>query len=142
MKAELEAKYIYPYLDYELKCNLMGVIVKGTEHDDNPKPAILTITGISKMNDGTVFIQADDEEYHHEHEIDEVFPILRPLSDLNIKKLSEYYKDLMDADLERVVYEIKQWPLLRNYLLCQWLFENHFDVFGLIDKGLAINKNN
>ena len=27
-----------------------------------------------------------------------------------------------------------------SYSLYEWLFENHFDVFGLIDKGLAIEK--
>jgi hypothetical protein len=61
-------------------------------------------------------------------------PILRPLSDLELDEFKnkifniEYIIDKeTDADL--------------GYYEWCFLFENHFDVFGLIEKGLAININ-
>lgn len=59
-------------------------------------------------------------------------PILRPLSDLEYTKF-EFENDEYVIDKES------------SSELCwdEWtfLFENHFDVFGLIEKGLAININ-
>lgn len=57
-------------------------------------------------------------------------PILRPLSDLSEDDLegAEYIVDKgLSADL--------------NYYQWEYLFENHFDVFNLIENGLAIDKN-
>ncbi|MFT6443497.1 MAG: hypothetical protein ACJASM_003058, partial [Salibacteraceae bacterium] len=38
-------------------------------------------------------------------------------------------------------YKQKHFPECIYYNEVQFLLENHFDVFGLIDQGLAIDKN-
>jgi len=74
--------------------------------------------------------------------------ILRPLSDLTNENTIEFYK-LDSIDLELI--DINEWTeelinmIIYNdkFQLIQfdYLFKNHFDVFGLIDKGLAIDIN-
>ena len=61
-------------------------------------------------------------------------PILRPLSDLNKREYSEV--------LENWEYIIDK-ELTSEIMWYEWecLFEWHFDVFGLIEKGLAIDIN-
>ena len=69
-------------------------------------------------------------------------PILRPLSDLT----EIFYCDnLQDGDCEldkERINEIKNSP--RGYLKLyqsNYLFKHHFDIFGLIEKDLAVNIN-
>lgn len=61
-------------------------------------------------------------------------PILRPLSDLMIG---------VDFN-EEEVYELKSKGVWSQLTIAQWdrVYRNHFDIFGLIDKGLAIDINN
>lgn len=69
-------------------------------------------------------------------------PILRPLSDLTKKY---YFDNLKDGDFElseEIIKEIK--TISRGYLKfyqLNYLLNHHFDVFGLIEKGLAIDIN-
>ena len=92
-------------------------------------------------------------------------PILRPLSDLTDAKIQEYFVGC-DLDVIRNKEQIiinwsmyNQWKEERINLividllgqkerhlpmsasLYNWLLKHHFDVFGLIDKGLAIDVN-
>jgi len=89
-------------------------------------------------------------------------PILRPLSDLTkeiehngekfipCKQLAKgehfpnTYSFKIEIDTLNVVgyYTPESWlPLVSHYELWEKLFEWHFDVFGLIEKGLAIDIN-
>ncbi len=61
-------------------------------------------------------------------------PILRPLSDL---ELDEFKNKIFNR--EYIVCEGCDADL--GYYEWCYLFERHFDVFGLIEKGLAIDKN-
>jgi len=73
--------------------------------------------------------------------------LLIPLSSITNNQLKEFYQ-LTSIDLELV--DIEEWKEeLVNMIKCndkfklsqfQKLFEWHFDVFGLIDKGLALPK--
>ena len=54
-------------------------------------------------------------------------PILRPLSDLTKWGIDDLFKI---KDYKEMTYED-----------VRWMFELHFDVFGLIEKGLAIDIN-
>ena len=69
-------------------------------------------------------------------------PILRPLSDLTE---IFYWDNLQDGDCEldkERINEIKNSP--RGYLKLyqsNYLFKHHFDIFGLIEKDLAVNIN-
>lgn len=88
---------------------------------------------------------------------DEVKPILRPLSDLteeievNGEKFvpiywleDKYYTMPILQDINRfnrLLEEDENWIYQISFILITHLFEWHFDVFGLIEKGLAINSN-
>ena len=69
-------------------------------------------------------------------------PILRPLSDLTE---IFYWDNLQDGDCEldkERINEIKNSP--RGHLKLyqsNYLFKHHFDIFGLIEKDLAVNIN-
>jgi hypothetical protein len=67
-------------------------------------------------------------------------PVLKPMYELK-EKINQYYSQLTNDDLERILKETKKWTRLQSYSYIRWLLKNHFDVFGLIDKGLAIDKN-
>ena len=82
--------------------------------------------------------------------IDECKPILRPLSDLTKQRIDIIYfgviatdndmygtRDEFEDDLEIWLCDMAHIPLcVYNFLIM-----NHFDVFGLIEKGLAIDIN-
>jgi hypothetical protein len=68
-------------------------------------------------------------------------PILRPLSDLTEEFVTnnQSTENQFDVyDIDRVLNQHRsQYKLYR----LMYLFENHFDVFGLIEEGLAIDIN-
>lgn len=67
--------------------------------------------------------------------------IIRPLSDLTKEILKDYYTQLMDGDLESVIKDTLKYPLNQSYTFTQYLLKNHYDIFGLIESGLAISYN-
>lgn len=167
MENQLELKHLAPYLPYGLKCCLMGEIDEETD-----KPIQFLIEGAN-----TEFVEVWSnktitDQWHYE----DVFPILRSLSDLtkeievngeiflpimrlyggNNYKEYNYKIEVVDRPiLGKVIYisvEGLDNPCisfsLKNILNNQldydnWslLFKWHFDVFGLIEKGLAIDIN-
>lgn len=120
MKMKLELKHLAPYLPYGLK-----YIYKGIEWD------------LTHLETST-----KDREYK---------PILRPLSDLtkeievNGEKfvpfdyISDYNPNTKEiypcVIMDDGIIEMHYWKDFEK------LFEWHFDVFGLIDAGLAIDIN-
>jgi len=64
-------------------------------------------------------------------------PILRPLSDLTKEELIEqgfwHHIDFLTHE--------KQNPIEAPYFMVEYLLSKHFDVFGLIEAGLAIDIN-
>lgn len=75
--------------------------------------------------------------------IDKIKPILKPLSSL-------YAEDLIKAGfsthLDYCTFENQRNPNVfpiktAPYKMVKWLYKNHYDVDGLIDAGLAIDKN-
>jgi hypothetical protein len=141
---KLQLKHLAGYLPYELK------IQNGKEFD--------IVTGVSKENVESIFRGT----YENTSMIKDVKPILRPLSDLtkpitidgitfvpdtwiddNIKTNVEIYKFLngeISLDIETENYN-QTIDLMDGYLIMQKLLEWHFDIYGLIDKGLAIDIN-
>tara|TARA_R110000851_G_scaffold92662_4_gene202159 strand:+ start:1195 stop:1563 length:369 start_codon:yes stop_codon:yes gene_type:complete len=117
---KLELKHLAPYLPY-------GLSIKNS---------------IGKVIELTVM----DFGYH----LDKGFkPILRPLSDLtknDIALITEY------SDIENVVFSgnpsslyftnTEEKTYLDDYVdSLNYLYSRHFDIFGLIDKGLATDIN-
>jgi hypothetical protein len=91
---------------------------------------------------GLIFYEdKDDINYFDLHRIK---PLLVPLSEL---KNTNAYEDISKACEQRMVEEYYHLRLEKNYSplgMPYWVFtilvEYHFDVFGLIDAGLALNK--
>ena len=113
---KLELKHLAPYLPYELKYEFNNVIY--------------------------YYQHCSTREFDFENSK----PILRPLSDLtreievNGKKFVP--KNILSASLQ----SLNSWEdLIKHRIIMfddsQKLFEWHFDVFGLIEKGLAIDIN-
>jgi hypothetical protein len=77
--------------------------------------------------------------------LSDIKPILRPLSDLSKDDFGEYLiEELYTLDFEKQILSILEdirWVNQCDYLLIQLLIEKHYDVFGLIEKGLAIDIN-
>lgn len=128
---KLELKHLAPYLPYGLK-------FKRKSYD-----YIHTILGIS-FEDVIFELGKTPIKY--------VTPILRPLSDLTkeIEFNGEKYVPIekLSSDLKMNVIEychLEQNPQLihetARYVVIEKLFEWHFDVYDLIGKNIAIDKN-
>ena len=130
---KLELKHLAPYLPYDLECKVWK-----PAHIHNNK--VVKLVGLINKDCGC-FTQ---NNYYY----DEFKPILRPLSDLTkviqhngdefipyieYNYISEFLEELSTLDYTYMDHV--------QYKVINVLFELHFDVFGLIEKGLAIDIN-
>jgi len=117
----LEFKQIACYFPYELKI---------MQYRDDLKLSFESIL-ISLSND-TLGVTSPRFPFNEKIQYHEAKPILRPLSDLDDSQLKSFnfVSFAKDGDIDFVSYDFMKYA-----------FENHFDVFGLIDKGLAIDIN-
>lgn len=131
---KLELKHLAPYLPYELKY-IFG-------------------------NNTYIYRNTIDFDYEYSK------PILRPLSDITDNLLKQFYTGTSEGEIiisnyvaenskdttMSVSYKMMGEPFtdiiinrnsieLTDYWIVTNLLELHFDVFGLIDKGLAIDIN-
>jgi hypothetical protein len=124
---KLEVKHLAPYLPYGLK--------------------MYTKAGVWDL-----VVYKAQAEYKYGVMIGEamncgVKPILRPLSELKFSKdfILKFGGDnpnnlkMCKLDIDDLVNNGLEFETYYGYY--EWLLENHFDVFGLIDKGLAIGHN-
>lgn len=144
MKEVLELKHLAPYLPYGLKIiwedsgEINGINFDGEIDFQNSTYPLSTL----------VFTFRYPENMGWK-------PILRPLSDLTKEiehngekfvpkdKINQYPQIGGDGLLYLLVDGF-HWscdPLTWDYNTTQWLFSLHFDVFGLIEKGLAVDFN-
>ena len=129
-KLELKKEEIIPYLLYDLK--VMDLY-------DNKERFFV---GYSINHTEPVKISVYKNLLSTGRLLSEVKPILRPLSDFNKVLYPETFKifNLNWQNSENFCLT----PISVNsvsYELANILIKNHFDVFGLIKKGLAIDKN-
>jgi hypothetical protein len=130
-KPELELKHILPYLPYKLKCNEKWTLISLSSLEDHA------------MFDYSARFDGENKKGY----IQFLKPMLRPMSDLfkdivhNGRKVNASI--LLRNSLEsssvksgKFLYPLTE-PLAMPYFLIQVLFKYHFDVFGLIEKGLA-----
>jgi hypothetical protein len=156
----LELKHLTPYLPYHLEIQVAGEFL-----DDDPEglPRIFTMVGIL---DGEVIRNKKGYISNVEEEIEDVFPILRPLSDLTLDVINKFYENkaengiilrnyitpttmeiTLTATYKMMGDAFTDFIISRNsiidtdYWLVELLLKHHFDVFGLIEKGLAIDIN-
>lgn len=123
---KLELKYLAPYLPY----GLTGLL--------------------NETNDDCFIIGASEDYIYTDSSFDELYytdikPILRPLSDI------KNFEDIMDefSEYSWEMFENAFFVLKRalncfdsiTYTIAELCFKHHLDLFGLIEKGLAIDIN-
>ena len=136
---KLELKHIAPYLPY-------GLIVKHNDED-----TLLTDLHVSGIINPVKYEAGITSVI----DVDEVKPILRPISSMTLEEIremqgvvdnEEVYIAVSKSDIwfeENVLdpndghMELYSTDLYNAY---EWLFKHHFDIFGLIDKGLSVSK--
>ena len=141
----LELKHLAPYLPYGLKINLTRSCFERTNIDF--MGTTIAYNSATKEH----YIIKNAVTYGMEH----IKPILRPLSDL-VKEIEVNGKRFVPKDyFEDTYYTLdlheqcnlligedgENWVNQCDYMLVDYLFEWHFDVFGLIEQGLAIDIN-
>lgn len=130
MKIEITIEQLAPYLPYGLNFYRPYLIYSGGE---NPQP------DHEEWGEDEVTIE------NFKHVLDSGMPLLlHPLSDLTIDYLVDGVEDvtnyLSKNDINKIVSEkmpLYYIPYGQFLRLVSW----HFDVFGLIEKGLAIDIN-
>jgi hypothetical protein len=128
---KLELKHLAPYLPYGLK-------IQGTTHGEIAELSCCTETSVNITDRGFAYGMWAD--------IFEIKPILRPLSDL---ATNDDVFDLLYEECQGIDENIDYWCEFEgdmfntsiSFRASQILIKNHFDVFGLIPTGLAININ-
>jgi hypothetical protein len=122
MKKDIK-NYLYLYLGCDIiYCEQPGKIYK------------LMSVDLSEDNTAPVFISDGEDEFFAEYE--EVRPLFWHLSDMTEEEDAEY----------RTIYEsnlpIVPWSCYAKHsaAIVQYLLSKHFDLFGLIEAGIAIDK--
>lgn len=122
---KLEMKHLAPYLPYELTCvDGGGNIFYAAHFTPNGQHRLVNI-GELLFNKSYII---KEPKYRL---------ILRPLSDLKKSGVDfgEYYNENITELNKEAIYGTCE------YNVMQKLLENHFDVFGLIPNGLAVDVN-
>ena len=150
METHLEIKHLVPYFPYELEC-MVSDYCNGDNSTNEPKR--VKLNAIWSDNSYSFFGLVESDRG-----FDKIMPILRPISDFNKTiEHSGYVLDLLyeiENDKKIEWFDEEQaWSYLLKYEhkiestdfipygIMEKLFEYHFDVFGLIEKGLAVDIN-
>lgn len=136
------------YLPYGLNCKFDFPL------DENINSVQMTLLGIEKSFEEDIWVGLFGE--FGEIELNKFKPILRPLSDLTkeiehkgerfvpMEKLAETFS-MNTVEYNFIRENIGNFDFIifnsLRYIVAQKLLEYHFDIFGLLDKNLAINKN-
>ena len=118
----LELKHLAPYLPYNLMvyCDFRDGDITHSE-----------LQGITTEE---AFLYDCDWNYKENKDFK---PILRPLSELTKQEHKHIYADFNIIILPKMSEEIDGY----SHELVKRFIENHFDIFGLISQGLAIDIN-
>ena len=111
---KLELKHLAPYLPYGLEA--LDYLSKRVK--------------IIGLKNETYFI--DSGNIYAYGDIQDCKPILHPLSDL---------EEFSPAIYDYLINKCEGYTVRLQYVDFKTLLENHFDVFGLIEQGLAIDIN-
>ena len=118
-------------------CSRLPYGVMGKFGDSNPSK----ITNITHdIDSDSWFVESEGEFDGMMCEINNIKPYLFPLSSVTEEQKKEF-DDITDLDIEVAITHIKNGT--PNYLTglnrLNWLLKNHFDIYGLIPMGLAID---
>ena len=142
---KLELKHLAPYLNYGLK--MIRKIDFHSEDWNNFQIGTLDQLRKNLTTEDwfTIGLDINLKSYQITDSLN-CKPILRPLSDLN-KPINhdnitfipiETYVGIGDL---KTISKTQVVSRLHSYAAHDFLFAHHFDVFGLIDKGLALDTN-
>ena len=139
---KLELKHLTPYLPYGLK-DVGGHYYVGICTSNPDKYGTVDRNG--NIYESRMFLMAEQENgaITWEAHSNMVLPILIPLSDLSKDELrGQGFWHHIDYLTHEHQAEPKRFPILdAPYEMVEYLLSKHYDIFGLIEKGLAINKN-
>jgi hypothetical protein len=139
MSKKIELKHIAPYLPYNLKyCRVSKSVV--TLKNEVKEMGVVSTTGNIHNINNNLLGDYTNVSY---------LPILKPLSDLTNEELRlamnkvEFIShiDWTTTEREGIIkrYSYDRWLNDIPYVIIQYLFSKHYDVFDLIKKGLAIS---
>lgn len=130
---KLETKHLAPYLPYNLKCEVLN---SGEEKEIGEMIAVYD-------DNSACFGNIIESEKGFEY----IKPILKPMLDFETyfakifetnKEIKEYLNaGFITIDKDMLTYK----PECMPFGVVQLAFKHHFDIFGLIEKGLAIDIN-
>ena len=143
---KLELKQILPYMPYDLK--FIGTLDLNTVTNDtlshcdikHLKPILRSIHTITEEEAKELISEAYGDR------VDDL------VLDVQIGRADKFYGDMVSIhgtnkhkkDSEYLINIYLELGVfvkgIASYSINEWLFKNHFDVFGLIDKGLALEK--
>ena len=121
---KLELKHLAPYLPYKLRIYRINKYIGGSNDQQTLSCAWLE----DVLSNDSIHFDAK--------------PVLKPMSDLSI----DHYNMIYDSETDYT--SICSWleldvesRLMSKFSLEFWngLYRHHFDVFGLIEKGLAVD---
>src|SRR6478735_6118164 len=121
---KLELKHLAGYLPYGLK---------GISTEENLGIEIVKGYSIYGKND-TICLATNVDDI----DLELFKPILRPLSDLTKEDLHIFSVDFRIAIKSGDKFYVEHYITLSE---AEWLYENHFDIYGLIKNNLAIDIN-
>lgn len=133
---KLELKHLSPYLPYGLKCL-----------NQNLPDEEFVVEELIGISDHIMWSGRFSAKHGSNHiPVSAIKPTLRPLSDLtfeDLDKLGKRYDIQVNNEEVHVFRDLDENtnPLEWRYEDVQYLLSRHFDVFGLIEKGLAIDIN-
>ena len=137
---ELELKHLAPYLPYNVEIYYLG-----TDIDfETPKFIRTKLLGVKKdehFSSITFFFYLHGKSKEKtSYSKNPIKLILKPLSRLKQDKELIDELDKISFGTFSELYDIKNINKIPN-ILYQLLIENHYDVFNLIEKGLAVDIN-
>ena len=134
---KLELKHLAPYLPHRINCYGRGEVVEETQYSANPISKLLTITG---LNPSWVTVEGIRLTMDEGILIEDCIPILRPLSDLTKRDWDKIFTTDDIDDILTIFQSDKSMDCVEYYLV-NILLSYHFDIFGLVEEGLALDIN-
>ncbi len=130
-KTKLELKDVI-HLYKGCKCILMGEVVD--PHDEPVIRKIFTFNGVVTDSSKEMWAHCDDDEYHHEVNLSEIFLILRPMSSITDEEFMECRRIEENFQLEN------NGRFYGGAACIIHLLKKGFDLYKLIESKQAIDK--
>lgn len=149
---KLELKHLAPYLPYGLKIqwddtkDIYGISFGETNYNDNLyslETLVFTMEGKDVLGWKPILRPLSDLTKEIEHDGEKFVPV--DWIEMNLRKGIDIYKPLNPEFPIEITITTNDYSheveLYDGYLIMQKLISWHFDVFNLIDQGLAIDIN-